>query len=97
MKVWLDDFRTEPDGWMRARTAWEAIALLETGTVEHISLDHDLGPEEAGTGYDVALWMEKEASKGTLPPLTWDLHTANPVGADNMRQALRSAERFWNA
>ena len=60
MKVFLDDERPTPDGWVRAFTAPEAIELLKTGKVTHLSLDHDLGPQEAGTGYDVCLWVEEK-------------------------------------
>jgi len=35
----------------------EAIALLETGQVRELSLDHDLGDDTRGTGYDVVLWV----------------------------------------
>jgi hypothetical protein len=42
LKADLDDTREAPDGWVRAYTPDEAIRLLETGTVEEISLDHDL-------------------------------------------------------
>lgn len=45
MKVWLDDLRTEPPGWTRARTMGEAQDLLLTHIVEEMSLDHDLGTE----------------------------------------------------
>ena len=48
VNVWLDDRRKPPvfEGIpvTSARTAEEAIALLETGEVESMSLDHDLGP-----------------------------------------------------
>ncbi|MFA6904438.1 MAG: cyclic-phosphate processing receiver domain-containing protein [Gallionellaceae bacterium] len=60
MKVFLDDERNTPDGWIRVRWPNEAISLLETGKVTHISLDHDLGNDFRGTGYDVLLWIEKE-------------------------------------
>ena len=44
MRVYLDDVRKTPEGFTdRAYTARQAIALLETGNVEFISLDHDLG------------------------------------------------------
>ncbi|HHQ4547340.1 MULTISPECIES: cyclic-phosphate processing receiver domain-containing protein [Aeromonas] len=33
------------------------IAWLETETVTEISLDHDLGDDDRGTGYDVILWI----------------------------------------
>lgn len=95
MKLWLDDVRPAPEGWTAVRTAAEAIAVLATGTVEIVSLDHDLGPAEAGTGYDVASWIEEQAATGTLPRVRWRVHSANPVGVRRMEAALQSADRFW--
>lgn len=45
MRVWLDDLRKEPQGWVRARTMSEAQELLTNNIVEEMSLDHDLGTE----------------------------------------------------
>jgi hypothetical protein len=85
-----------PVGWdVSVPTAPEAITLLATGLVSAISLDHDLGPVEAGTGYDVARWIEEAAHDGRIPRLEWTLHTDNPVGRDRMRAALINADRFW--
>jgi len=56
MKVYLNDERKTPDGWVRVYWPDEAIELLKTGCVADISLDHDLGDDERGTGYDVVLW-----------------------------------------
>lgn len=97
MKLYLDDERPTPEGWVRVFTAHEAIALLKTGTVDVISLDHDLGPPEAGDGYEVAKWIEAEAFAGTLKRLVWSVHSANPAGRRNIEAALQAAERFWGA
>lgn len=45
MNVWLDDLRPEPAGWVRCRTAAEAVTLMlnHADEVDHMSLDHDLG------------------------------------------------------
>ena len=43
MDVYMDDVRKCPPGWTLARTVAETKAFLETGTVEHLSLDHDMG------------------------------------------------------
>ena len=45
MKVFLDDERKAPEGWVRVRWPEEAIELLQNGQVEEISLDHDLGDD----------------------------------------------------
>ena len=69
MRVLLDDERQTPDGWVRVYWPDEAIRLFETGQVEELSLDHDLGDESRGTGYDVVVWIEEAvAMRGFRPP-----------------------------
>ena len=97
MKVYLDDARATPEGWERALTASHAITFLQGGEVTEISLDHDLGPPEAGTGYTVACWIEERAAAGEIRRLAWSIHSANPVGRAKMEAAMRSAERYWGA
>ena len=94
MKVWLDDRRPAPKGWRRAKTADEAIRLLDTDEVEIISFDHDLGTLE--TGYTVAEYLEYSAASGTLERVKWRVHSANPVGRKRIEVAMHSAERFWD-
>lgn len=43
VKLWLDDVRPAPDGWLWARTNAEARATLAANEVVECSLDHDLG------------------------------------------------------
>lgn len=87
-----------PDGFDRhVKSAADCIELLKSGAVTQISLDHDLGPPEAGTGYDVAKYIERAAFDKQLPRLDWALHTANSVGRRSMRAALTNATAFWAA
>ncbi len=96
MKLWLDDVREMPPGYdVHVRTARDAIDFLESGGVTDISLDHDLGDEENGTGYDVAKWIEEQAFYHKLPKLIWRIHSQNSVGVKNMLAALVNADRFW--
>ena len=99
MRVWLDDARPMPEGWTHhVTTANEAIALLETGCVVSISLDHDLGEESVtGTGYTVACWIEEAAHEGRIKPIEVALHSANPVGVTRMRAAINGAQRAWDS
>ncbi|MFZ3003425.1 MAG: cyclic-phosphate processing receiver domain-containing protein, partial [Undibacterium umbellatum] len=59
LRVFLDDERATPEGWVRVYWPNEAIDLLETNAVAEISLDHDLGNDQRGTGHDVVLWIEE--------------------------------------
>ena len=105
IRLFLDDVRDPPaDGrgpWTVARTVAEARCYLLGGLVEEASLDHDLGqcPACAGgergtcphteTGYDLVKWM---AETGRWPMTRPLVHSANPVGAAAMRQAI---DRYW--
>ena len=94
MKVYLDDTRATPPGWVRTYTAPETIALIEAGDVDELSLDHDLGGGDAGTGYDVCLYLEDRAYNGLPVPEKIQVHSANPVGRIRMKAALRKMESY---
>lgn len=93
LKVYLDDERIAPEGWVQVRWPDEAIKLLQTGSVSHLSLDHDLGDDQRGTGYDVLLWIEQEVvlSKFTPPPKI-EVHSANPAARKRMLAAIESIQ-----
>ncbi len=94
MKVFLDDERVTPDGWTRVYWPDEAIRLLESGGVEEISLDHDLGDDDRGTGYDIVLWIEEAvALRGFRPPKI-TVHSANSSAREKMLAGVRTIERL---
>jgi hypothetical protein len=89
--VWLDDDlvdRAAPAGWTHVTTSAEAIALLDSGHVVELALDHDLGDDERfGRGVDVVDWLaeQQEVNDRSLWPRDGIvLHTANPAGRDTM-------------
>ena len=93
MKVYLDDERQTPDGWLRVYWPDEAIELLKRGGVEEISLDHDLGDDERGTGYDVVLWIEEAVyTQNFIPPII-AVHSANPSAREKMELGIRNIEQ----
>jgi len=96
MKVYLDDERMTPQGWVRTFWPDEVIALLETGEVQELSLDHDLGDDERGTGYDVVLWIEEAVmTRGFKPPKIM-VHSANSSARIKMQAGIDAIERFAN-
>lgn len=95
MRVYLDDERATPDGWVRVYWPEEAIALLESGQVEEISLDHDLGDDEHGTGYDVVLWIEEAvALRGFKPPRMF-VHSANSSAKEKMLSGIHAIQALY--
>ena len=94
MKVYLDDERPTPKGWHRVYWPEEAIALLQQGAVTEISLDHDLGDDAHGTGYDVVLWIEEAvATQGFQPPLI-GVHSANSSARQKMESGISNIKRL---
>ena len=92
MKLYLDDARETPNGWIRVYWPNEAIEILKTGKVNEISLDHDLGDDDRGTGYDVILWIEEAVvTKGFMPPKI-RVHSANPSARHKMELGIQSIE-----
>lgn len=94
MKVYLDDERIAPENWVQVRWPDEVIKLLETGNVTHLSLDHDLGDDERGTGYDVLLWIEQEVVLQKYVPPEITIHTENPAARQRMLAAVISIRRM---
>jgi len=97
MKVFLDDERATPEGWIRVYWPAEAIALLQSGQVTHISLDHDLGDDARGTGYDVVLWIEEAVLTRGFQPPQMAVHSANASARQKMEMGIRSIERHASA
>lgn len=94
MKVYLDDERRTPEGWVRTYWPEDTIALLSTGLVEQISLDHDLGDDIRGTGYDVVLWIEEEVALNGFKPPIITVHSANTSARHKMLLGIESIERL---
>ena len=90
MKVFLDAGRQAAEGWVSVRWPEETIAQLETGTVTQISLDHDLGDDERGTGYDVLLWIEEADFMRKFSPPSITIHSANAPARIKMLSAVDS-------
>ena len=72
----------------------EAIKLLETGAVVELSLDHDLGDDERGTGYDVVLWIEEAVALRDFKPPKIAVHSANSSAREKMVAGIRAIERI---
>ena len=97
MRVFLDDERRTPDGWVRVWWPDETIALLEGGEVTEPSLDHDLGDDARGTGYDVVLWIEEAvATRGFRPPVM-RVHSANSSARAKTEAGIAAIEKLRGA
>lgn len=94
MKIFLDDLRTTPKGWIGVKWPSEVIEYLKTNQVEELSLDHDLGDDNKGTGYDVILWIEKEVYLNNfIPPIIY-IHTSNSSARIKMEKGIEKINQL---
>ena len=93
MKIFLDDVRETPVGWVRTYTAEETIKLLGNNNVREVSLDHDLG-EDKLEGYKVLTWIEEQVYSNFYTPPIIHIHTDNPTGRKRMIAAVKSIEKM---
>jgi len=98
--IFLDDVRDPPsDHWTVVRDTAYAYELIRKAFSEEremvLSLDHDLG-EDVPTGYDLLNWIEKDIAtqEHFRPKISFLIHSANPVGRDNMARAIGAIERM---
>lgn len=83
-RLWIDDLRPAPLGWVHVLSSDEAIYMLTYWKdhdieISDISYDHDLGGED--TSRKVILWQ----CENDFWPRRVQIHSANPVGVDWMR------------
>lgn len=83
--------RAQLNEWVWAKTAPEAIAILEADDVSEASLDHDLGENEGvGTGYDVLRFIEERVVfDDTYEPPIIHINTSNLGARDKMELGLQ--------
>jgi hypothetical protein len=83
VKIWLDDRRPAPAGFVHVINHQEFETLLRSSTevIEVMSFDHDLGEEM--DGYRIAKWLAEHHLERW--PLEVRVHSDNPPGAANIR------------
>lgn len=103
-RIFIDDIRMPPSGWFNnlwldsyvARSSKEAIDLLKKlDEVVYISFDHDLGGED--TAMAVVHWIVEKDLDGSFKlsdNFKFDIHSANPVGVENIKGLLTNYINF---
>lgn len=93
MKLWIDDVRPAPKGYVWLRSVEEARVYIgvcekiaDLDQVELIDIDHDAGDYVSDGGDYIKLldWLEET---GRNYPIR--IHSMNPVGRENMRAIIR--------
>ena len=91
MKLWIDDLRPAPSGYIWVKSVKAAIWQYEHNMIDDnilIDLDHDAGDyaSEGGDYIKLLDWLEAKNIVDT--GYSFHLHSMNPVGVQNMRAII---------
>ena len=92
MKLWIDDIRPAPEGYVWCKSVNHAKVKIQNAEyhsdrgIEEISVDHDAGDYVSDGGDYIKLldWLEET---GRNYPI--HIHSMNPVGVANMRAIIQ--------
>lgn len=85
-RLYVDDSRPVPDGWALARTVQEAVAMLDAGGFEEVSLDFVIADRFEDNFAPVARHIA--AMPAEKRPRRVYLHTSSSEGARQLKQIL---------
>ena len=90
MKLWVDDVRPAPHGYIWAKSVIEARQWIGSteffrNKFELIDIDHDAG-DYANDGGDYIRLLDWLEQTGRNYPI--HIHSMNPVGVENMRRII---------
>lgn len=108
VKLYLDDIRNpKTEGWTVVRSYNEFVNFIKVnGIPDEVSFDHDLaftdfdtsptGEFQEKTGYDAAKWLCDYCWTNGLPVPKWNVHSANPVGRQNIEDLMKNMQKKLN-
>lgn len=100
MKIWVDDVREAPEGYIWCKSTNEALRTIRrcdiyNGELEIVDLDHDAGDyvKEGGDYIEVLKELERLSHsikyQIQVSQIKFRLHSMNPVGVQNMRAIIQ--------
>ena len=102
MKLWIDDIRPAPEGYIWVKSVNEFSRLFSHGTIcldnliTDVDLDHDAGDfsRDGGDYIEILNYLESVAEgskiyKLLISDMKFHIHSKNPVGVENMRRIIK--------
>ena len=95
MKLWIDDVRPAPEGYIWSKSVNQAKTAIKTYELNYydygvlIDIDHDAGAEVTDGGDYIKLLDWLEANNIVNEKFTFHIHSMNPVGIQNMRAIIQ--------
>ena len=91
MKLWIDDVRPAPEGYIWCKSTNEAIRQIKIARknnvhIDLLDIDHDAGEYVSDGGDYIRVLDYLEFHLIGIPIR---IHSMNPVGVENMRRIIR--------
>ena len=91
MKLWIDDIRPAPNGYVWCKSVSQTKQVIRSSELRHetiklLDIDHDAG-DYAFDGGDYIKLLDLIEETGRNYPIR--IHSMNPVGVENMRRIIR--------
>ena len=93
MKLWIDDVREPPKGYVWCKSVGQAKQVIRACWLRHekielLDLDHDAGRYafDGGDFIKILDWLELVSNNNNY---FIRIHSMNPVGRENMRAIIR--------
>ena len=89
MKLWIDDVRPAPEGYVWVKTTLDAIDIIDRyyPVLDEINIDHDAGDLASYGGDYIRVLDFLESNHYDDVPI--HIHSMNPVGVQNMRRIIQ--------
>jgi hypothetical protein len=96
IKLYLDDERDTPEGWVRVYGIEQAKTVLRSRRVSYLSVDNDLGNLDPKTeGFNLLDWLEESVyNDPTFPIPIITVHSSNAGRTPAMRQTAAKLEKI---
>ncbi|OOE12428.1 cyclic-phosphate processing receiver domain-containing protein [Fictibacillus arsenicus] len=88
ISVFMDDYRSPPEGYVFVETIDECMELLRSFHIEHLSLDHDLISKTRNGTMLVQMMIDEKLFANRIT-----IHSANSVAGKGMYNNLKQAQK----
>lgn len=88
ISVFMDDYRSAPEGYVFVETIDECLELLRNFDIEHLSLDHDLISKTRNGTMLVQMMIDEKLFANRIT-----IHSANSVAGKGMYNNFKQAQK----
>lgn len=94
MKLWLDDERIAPEGFIWVKTVDAFDRFLKDGVIiDEVSLDNDLGANQIDGYHAITRYLAKKLDGVNCDIKSFEFHTKNIIAREKMKSLVNSGKK----